>query len=172
MNIRKAIGLVVFVWAVVASSSVVYGGEEPRIAAKDREKISNIVSEELNEAENELALIGADTESAKSDRKFFKYLIKGLKSEKKRKYAAAAIFYEKALDVDRGELSGAEALFSLGRAYLMNKECKKAVSKLKAFLEFAAADLEEPGDYAYTAEGERIVRRKMGQAKWLIGLCE
>lgn len=97
--------------------------------------------------------------------------LKGLESERNERFADSIVFYKKALEVDRGELSTYEILFSLGRACFLTGQKDNALSALREFTKNAEQDLSESGPWALTSEGEQIMRKKIAYSKWIIDLC-
>lgn len=142
----------------------------PDITREDREKLSAIVSEEFLSVTEFLNSIDKDV-LPRVDYEFYEFWLKGLEKERNGRPADSIVFYEKALGVDRGELSTYEILFSLGRAYVLTGQKDKAISALQKFINNAEQDLSESGPWAFTAEGEQVMRKKIAYAKWIIDLC-
>lgn len=143
----------------------------PDITREDREKLSAIASEEFLSVKDFLNSIDEDA-LPRGDYEFYDFWMKGLEKEKEGKSADAIAFYEKALAADVFEMSTYDALFSLGRAYFLTGEKEKAVSALQEFIKNAEEDLFAPGPWGFTPEGERILRKSIGHARWLITLCK
>jgi tetratricopeptide (TPR) repeat protein len=142
----------------------------PDIAQKDRDKFSAIVSEEFLFVTEFLNSIDKDA-LPRVDYEFYEIWLKGLERERNGRPTDSIVFYKKALEVDRGELSTYEILFSLGRAYFLIGQKDKALSALREFTKNAEQDLSESGPWALTSEGEQIIRKKIAYSKWIIDLC-
>ena len=143
---------------------------DPDITREDREKLSAIVSEEFL-AVTEFLNSTDKNALPRVDYEFYEFWLKGLEKERNGRPTDSIVFYKKALEVDRGELSIYEILFSLGRAYFLNGQEDKALSALREFTKEAEHDLSESGPWALTAEGEQVLRRKIAYSKWIIDLC-
>lgn len=141
----------------------------PDITLENREKLSAIVSEEFLSVKEFLNSIGKDA-LPMVDQEFYELWLNGLESERNGRPADSIGFYKEALEVDRGELSTYEILFSLGRVYFLTGQKDKALSALQEFLKNAEQDLSESGPWALTAEGEQVIRRKIAYSKWIISL--
>jgi tetratricopeptide (TPR) repeat protein len=142
----------------------------PHITPEDREKLSAIVSEEFLSVTEFLSSIDKDA-LPRVDYEFYEFWLKGLEKERSGRPADSIIFYKKALEVDRDELSTYEILFSLGRGYFLIGQKDNALSALQEFIKNAEHDLSESGPWPLTAEGEQVMRKKIAYAKWIIDLC-
>lgn len=142
----------------------------PDITREDREKLFAIVSEEFLSVTEFLNSIDKDA-LPRVDYEFYEFWLKGLERERNGRPTDSIVFYKKALEVDRGELSTYEILFSLGRAYFLTGQKDKTVSALREFIKNAEQDLSASGPWALTAEGEQVIRRKIAYSKWIIDLC-
>lgn len=154
-------------FAVVARQ----GHAETDISPEDREKLSQIATEEFLSVTEFLNSIDKDA-LPRVDYEFYEFWLKGLERERNGRPADPIVFYKKALEVDRGELSTYEILFSLGRAFFLAGQKDKALSALQEFIENAEHDLSESGPWPLTAEGEQVMRKKIAYSKWIIDLCD
>ncbi|CAG1066694.1 hypothetical protein BAC1_02322 [uncultured bacterium] len=143
----------------------------PDMTREDREKLSALASEEFLFVTEFLNSVDKNA-LPHDDYEFYDLWLKGLEKERSGRPADSIIFYKKALEVDRGELSTYEILFSLGRAYFLNGQKDKAISALLEFTRNAEQDLSEAGPWPLTAEGEQVMRRKIAYSKWLIDLLK
>lgn len=141
------------------------------ITREDGEKLSDIVSEEFLSVTEFLNSIDKNA-LPRVDYEFYEFWLKGLEKERTGRPADSIVFYKKALEFDRGELSTYEVLFSLGRAYCLTWQKDKALSTLQEFIKNAEQDLYGSGPWALTAEGEQVMRRKIAYSKWIIDLCK
>lgn len=141
------------------------------ISHEDMKRLSELVAEEFLSVKEFLNSIDKDA-LPKGDYEFYDFWLKGLEKERQGKLADAIAFYEKALGAEVFEMSTYEVLLSSGRAYFLKGEKDNALSALQEFIKNAEQDLSEPGPWAFTPEGEQVMRKKIEHARWLIALCK
>lgn len=143
----------------------------PNISHEDGKRLSEFVAEEFLSVKEFLNSIDKDA-LPQGDYEFYDFWLKGLEKEREGKLADAIAFYEKALGAEVFEMSTYEVLLSLGRAHFLKGEKNKALSALQEFIKNAEQDLSEPGPWAFTPEGEQVMRKKIEHARWLVTLCK
>ncbi len=141
------------------------------ISHEDRKRLSELVAEEFLSVKEFLNSIDKDA-LPQGDYEFYDFWLKGLEKEREGTLADAIAFYEKALEAEVFEVSTYDVLLSLGRAYFLKGEKGKALLALQEFIKNAEQDLSEPGPWAFTSEGEQIMRKNILHARWLITLCK
>lgn len=146
------------------------GHAESNISPEEAKKLSELVAEEFSFVKTSLHSL--DKDASRGDYEFYDLWLKGLEKEKNRRPTDSIIFYKKALEIDRVELSTYEILFSLGRAYFLTGQNDKALSALREFTKDAEQDLSGSGPWALTSEGKQVMRRKIAYSKWIIDLCK
>lgn len=164
----------IFLLLLLATLFPLSGCAKSYVPSEDRQNIFSIIDEEFFLIKENLNFVEENKDAvwAQSDLEFFTFWIKGLENEKKGMFANAISFYKKAYGVQRYEVSSYEILLPLGRAYILNGEKDKAVTRLKEYLKAAESELSNMRPWELTSEGERGLRKDMEDAEWLISLCK
>lgn len=169
-NLRFFLVLAVIFFA----SFALQGCAGSNISHEDGKRLSELVTEEFLSVKEGLNFTeeNKDATWTKGDQEFYNFWLKGLEKEREGKLADAIDLYEKALGIERFEMSTYEVLLSLGRAYFLKGEKDNALSALQEFIKNAEHDLSESGQWGFTPEGKQIMKKKIVYARWLITLCK
>jgi tetratricopeptide (TPR) repeat protein len=101
---------------------------------------------------------------------YFKNWLDGLVSEKNENYKEARIFYKKAYDFTRFELSNYDIELSLGRLEIKAGNPSLGKEYLQKFVKNAKNDLQNQNMWGFTEEGEKELKLKIEYAEKLIKL--